>query len=589
MLAVVEPKWRERLLDIVGALGFTAAAAALAARPLREFDLPWHLAYGRTIAETHMIPRIDDYAYTHTAVHYVGALGDLALYGAERAAGALGLQLVAGAVALLLALALVATSHPYRRAGTLVAAAAVAGANAWLFARPATLTFVLVAVVMLLVQVHRHAPGTRSGRAALFGAAALMAPWANVHGGALLGIGLLGVYAAARVACTLESARRPAWFPPADAGHAGEASLAVVVAFAFALCQPWGFGYFRGPLDVGRYRAILGEWAPTSLHFFTTTAPASGATLAVLVILVALGKSSGERGLPAFELGVALVAGALATRVRFVPLSIVLLAPIAARRLGGVTPERLPLRMAAGTAALALGPGLVIAAQGAPRTGWDPEYFPVHAVDFVERAAPRGHVFNFWPYGGYLIWRLYPRQRVLVDGRIGFVHDADTVLQTVAAARDARAFDALDRRFHFQWAMCRATEEARDCEPIAHDRDWTMAYLDDTTAVYVKRPGANAALAENGYRVLRHLTPPALALSHAVRGDDAEALAHDGRLATAQAPDSARAWFFAAAGAVATRDARALARARTRLAALVPANHPALPLLSQAARAAGMR
>lgn len=565
-------------------VGFAGAGAALAARPLRQFDLPWHLAYGRTISESHAIPRIDDYAYTHTAIHYVGALGDLILYAAERAAGALGLQLVAGAIAVALALALVAASRPQRTAGVLAAALAVAGASPWLFARPATITFLLVAVVMAGIEAHRRAPDTRRGTAALYGAALLHAPWANIHGGAVLGVGLLALYAAYRGAATRLSARAAAWFPPADAGRAASAAGAAALAALGTLCQPWGLAYFRGPLEVGRYRAILGEWAATSPHFFVTTAPAAGATLLVLVACVAVG-----RALPAFDLAIALVALGLATRVRFVPLAFVLLAPIAARRLGARVPDRLPLRFAGAAAALALGPGLVIVHDGPPEIGWDARYFPVHAVDFVERAAPRGHVFNFWPYGGYLIWRLYPRTRVLVDGRIGFVHDAAVVLQIVKAEHDAGAFATLDARFHFEWAMCRATEEARDCEPIARSSEWTMVYVDDTTAVYVKRAGDNASLAADGYRVLRHLTPPEVALSRAVAGGAvAPALAHDGRLAVRQAPGSARAWFFAACGAIAARDARALAAARAQLARLVPANHPALPLLSRAAHAAGM-
>ncbi len=589
MLGVVASERRDTLWHLVAVLGFVGAGAALAARPLRQFDLPWHLAYGRSIAATHKIPHVDDYAYTHTVIHYVGALGDLALYGAQRAAGALGLQLLAGAIAIALALALVAASRPYRATGVLATAIAIAGASAWLFARPATLTFLLVAIVMLLVEAHRRAPDTRRGRAALFGAALLHAPWANIHGGALLGVLLLVAYAACRGAATRWSTRAPAWFPSGDARHAASAAAAAAIAALGTLCQPWGLAYLRGPLEVGRYRAILGEWAATSPHFFVATAPAAGAALAVLLALVALGRSGDTRALPAFDLAVALVALGLATRVRFVPVAIVLLAPIAARRAGALVPDRLPVRLAGAAAALALGPGLLIAQDGPPKVGWDARYFPVDGVAFVERAAPRGRMFNFWPYGGYLIWRLYPRFRVLVDGRIGFVHDADTVLEIVKAEHDAAAFAALRARFHFQWAVCRATEGERDCEPIARSRDWTMVYVDDATAVYVVKSGDNAALAADGYRVLRHLTPPRLALSRAVAGGAvARDLAHDGRLAAAQAPDSARAWFLAACGAIAIRDARALADARARLSRLVPANHPALPLLARAARDAGM-
>lgn len=43
--------------------------------------------------------------------------------------------------------------------------------------------------------------------------------------------------------------------------------------------------------------------------------------------------------------------------------------------------------------------------------------FPVNAVSFIDEISPRGNIFNYFNWGGYLIWKLYPKYKVFIDGR----------------------------------------------------------------------------------------------------------------------------------------------------------------------------
>jgi hypothetical protein len=45
------------------------------------------------------------------------------------------------------------------------------------------------------------------------------------------------------------------------------------------------------------------------------------------------------------------------------------------------------------------------------------EHFPSAAISFLETQAVPGPIFNHYDWGGYLIWRLYPQNRIFVDGR----------------------------------------------------------------------------------------------------------------------------------------------------------------------------
>jgi hypothetical protein len=45
------------------------------------------------------------------------------------------------------------------------------------------------------------------------------------------------------------------------------------------------------------------------------------------------------------------------------------------------------------------------------------QHFPLRAAVFLEADPPAGPIFNHYDWGGYLIWKLYPRTPVFIDGR----------------------------------------------------------------------------------------------------------------------------------------------------------------------------
>lgn len=64
---------------------------------------------------------------------------------------------------------------------------------------------------------------------------------------------------------------------------------------------------------------------------------------------------------------------------------------------------------------------------------FDPNQFPVHAVDWLETNPQDGNMFNEFTWGGYLLYRLWPEQRVFIDGQTDFygselVHEYLTTL-----------------------------------------------------------------------------------------------------------------------------------------------------------------
>ena len=69
------------------------------------------------------------------------------------------------------------------------------------------------------------------------------------------------------------------------------------------------------------------------------------------------------------------------------------------------------------TAGLSSGARLDFAQTG---NRFDPDVFPVAAVDWLEENPQQGEMFNYFPWGGYLLYREWPERRVFIDGQTDF-------------------------------------------------------------------------------------------------------------------------------------------------------------------------
>jgi hypothetical protein len=232
-------------------------------------------------------------------------------------------------------------------------------------------------------------------------------------------------------------------------------------------------------------------------------------------------------------------------------------APIIARRLRGSLAAWRSLPWVAALAGLMAPVGVEAHAASPLGCGFDPRWIPISACDFVERAAPQGPVWNDLALGGYLIWRFGPDRKVFIDGRTAYLYPLEFLDETLRAQKDPAAFERLDERWGFQWALVDARPSLGFATVLADDPRWAMLYVDDRAAVYARAAGPNAPLARSGYRLLRHTTT----FRELIEGKPPlDALAADVALALSQAPRSSRAHVWAAALAFQRRDAAGVAR-----------------------------
>jgi hypothetical protein len=107
--------------------------------------------------------------------------------------------------------------------------------------------------------------------------------------------------------------------------------------------------------------------------------------------------------------------------------------------------------------------------------------FPAGAVAYLRAHQPAGPLLNSYDWGGYLIWTLYPRVRVYVDGRPDMYGDQfmDDFVHTYHAQP---GWQATLRRRGVRLVLVEPTSGLGHA--LATARGWRVAYRDAVSVLY---------------------------------------------------------------------------------------------------------
>jgi hypothetical protein len=115
------------------------------------------------------------------------------------------------------------------------------------------------------------------------------------------------------------------------------------------------------------------------------------------------------------------------------------------------------------------------------------DQYPAAAAQFLQNLPPGGNIFNNANIGGYLIWKLYPRRQVAIDGRWEVYGDfLDELPSLVRPGPFARFADEHDVRYI---VLRKGSREQVWMTPwLSRTPGWTLA-LETPKAFVVKRIG----------------------------------------------------------------------------------------------------
>jgi hypothetical protein len=111
--------------------------------------------------------------------------------------------------------------------------------------------------------------------------------------------------------------------------------------------------------------------------------------------------------------------------------------------------------------------------------------FPVEAVDWILENPGQGQVFNYFPWGGYLLFRTWPQQQVFIDGQTDF-YGEDLTRQYEKVITLGEGWQEILVKFEVEWVIMPADS---DLSQILDDNQaWKRQYTDQTASVYFRVP-----------------------------------------------------------------------------------------------------
>lgn len=275
------------------------------------------------------------------------------------------------------------------------------------------------------------------------------------------------------------------------------------LAFAASLANPVGLRLWEASLAFLRNRYLVGhtaEYLPPDFQH-----PSAWPFLAMIVLSLFFLAVSRER--LAFPHAL-LLAGWTALALysaRNIPLYAVLAAPLLAGLAAGVPlrgralawARRLEARLAGVEAGLRGHAWGVLAAAGlvgALLSGarldfagagnrFDPAVFPQAAMDWLQGQPAPGEAFNYFPWGGYLLFRTWPERRVFIDGQTDFYGEA-LARQYERAITAAPGWQEVFREYGVGWAILPG--ESALAVALRAEAGWREVYRDDTAAVFFR-------------------------------------------------------------------------------------------------------
>jgi len=481
-------------------------------------DLWGRISMGAVLFDAGHLPRTDDFSYTAAGASWVDHewLSAVVFYALLRMGGEPALQLfkyVAAACALGLVLAIHRSAYRVSplwgaSALSLLAVAYLAAYVSTVRAQVFSIGFFLLCLGVLERVRLRQWPAAR-----LAWLLPVAVVWGNLHGGFVMGVLAVALYALAHALLR----RR------ADAvSHAG---LAVALVAAVTLVNPYGPRYLGFLLHAWSLdRTGISEWQPMlagpwSLGTVTLAAVAAlcaGLSLRALARGWAGGevwpRRSASSGVsdaqhplgPALVLLLVVGMALLARRIHpFMALTLALYLPLLASPAAGwpaVRPGRTAL--AAGVAvpiaacvAAALLLTQVLPARPILRSFVPDEHsrvearyrYPVGAVRYLREAPYGGRLLNPFTPGEFLYWTLYPKYRVAIDGRYEEVYTRGQFQWVLMfyAERDPRRVEQLAASSAADVVLFRSRTPG--LAALAASPDWSVVYDDGFWALAGRR------------------------------------------------------------------------------------------------------
>jgi hypothetical protein len=422
---------------------------------LNDGDTGWHIRNGEHILQTRGWPHSDYFSYTHYGQPWFSWewLADVVLAIIHRYTGLNGVvvwaNLTFGITFSLLFRWMIERGMNLFICLIFTALAGFASAVHWL-ARPHLFTLLFILIWYILLEDFQKA-GMEDPRISvkkLWFLPVLILLWANLHAGFVVGLVLLIIFSFGNYLTSIVSRDQESMLKARNLSL--QFAKIAVVCILVTLINPYGFSLykhiFESYLDSQYLVDRITEFASPNFH----TLVVRFFELILLSSLVVLGIS--YRRLSFIEIGLLVFWTHMALfSVRHVPLYTLIVVPLIVRHLTNysflvgadqkITPwlaqiagrfnrysanlykfegqfrgYLYPLLSVLIMASICLNQGYIFGSK-VINANFDSKRFPIKAAAFIESQSFQGNLFTTDYWGGYIIYRFYPKYKVFFDGR----------------------------------------------------------------------------------------------------------------------------------------------------------------------------
>lgn len=128
----------------------------------------------------------------------------------------------------------------------------------------------------------------------------------------------------------------------------------------------------------------------------------------------------------------------------------------------------------------------------------DEQKFPAAAADFILANNLRGNMYNYFNWGGYLIWRLAPERKVFIDGRTLYsqIYQESDLIDQADERRfgDAPAWKAALEGHNIRYTITPASLPL--VKALYTDRDWVPVFSSYNSVIFVRNTADNRDVIE---------------------------------------------------------------------------------------------
>jgi hypothetical protein len=112
-----------------------------------------------------------------------------------------------------------------------------------------------------------------------------------------------------------------------------------------------------------------------------------------------------------------------------------------------------------------------------------PEIFPIKATSLIESTDPTGQMFNYFPWGGYLLYRLWPAEQVFIDGQTDFYGELLTREYEKVITMSEGWEDVLEK-YKVSWVLM--PSDSLFVRQVRSIPDWKLIFENQTAALLIQ-------------------------------------------------------------------------------------------------------